>query len=106
MPKQPADLSDLPLPPPIAEIFETMDRLLIDGVMAGPGKESAIAAYRANNARVREVLPRDRVLVFNPADGWEPLCRFLGVSVPATPFPRSNARAEFWELFGGEPETA
>jgi hypothetical protein len=33
--------------------------------------------------------------VFNPAEGWEPLCRFLGVEVPATVFPHVNTTAEF-----------
>lgn len=94
----------LPLPPHIAAIFETMDRLLIKGVFGGFDRECCIAAYRRNNQKVRATIPAERLLVFNPADGWEPLCRFLGVPVPATAFPRSNARDEFWSLFGGEPE--
>jgi hypothetical protein len=35
------------------------------------------------------------LLVWEAAHGWEPLCKFLGVPVPATPFPRENSRAEF-----------
>ncbi|MAN13589.1 MAG: hypothetical protein CL945_02580 [Dinoroseobacter sp.] len=93
----------MPLPPPIAAIFETMDKLLIKDVFGGLDRESSIKAYRRNNAKVREVIPADRLLVFTPADGWEPLCRFLGVATPAGDFPRSNARDEFWQHFGGEP---
>ena len=93
----------MPLPPPIAAIFETMDKLLIKDVFGGLDRESSIEAYRRNNAKVREVIPADRLLVFTPADGWEPLCRFLGVATPAGDFPRSNARDEFWQHFGGEP---
>lgn len=96
----------LPLPPPIAAIFETMDTLLMQGVMGGSGKENAIAAYRRNNEKVRTVIPAERLLVFTPSDGWEPLCRFLGLPVPASDFPRSNARDEFWAHFGGEPDFA
>ncbi|WP_281271229.1 sulfotransferase [Jannaschia seohaensis] len=51
-------------------------------------------------------MPADRLLVFTPANGCKPLCRFLGVPVPETDFPRSNARDEFWAMFGGEPITA
>jgi hypothetical protein len=96
----------LPLPPPVAAIFETMDTLLVEGVMGGLDKAGAIAAYRRNNEKVRATIPADRLLVFTPSDGWEPLCRFLGVPVPDADFPRSNARDEFWALFGGEPVLA
>ncbi|SIS97080.1 hypothetical protein SAMN05421759_10842 [Roseivivax lentus] len=96
----------LPLPPPVAAVFATMDKLLIEGVMGGHDKDSAIAAYRRNNEKVRDTIPKDRLLVFTPSDGWEPLCDFLGVDAPEGAFPRSNAREEFWALFGGEPAFA
>jgi len=97
---------NLTLPPPIAAIFETMDKLLIEGVMGGLDKDNAISAYRRNNEKVRATIPADRLLVFTPSDGWDPLCAFLGVDVPEGDFPRSNAREEFWALFGGEPVAA
>lgn len=96
----------LDLPPPISAIFETMDKLLLEGVFGGLDRESSLAAYRRNNEKVRTTIPADRLLVFTPADGWAPLCRFLDVPVPDTDFPRSNAREEFWALFGGEPAAA
>ena len=97
---------NLALPPPVAAIFETMDALLINGVFGGLDRETSIAAYRRNNEKVRATIPAERLLVFSPVDGWEPFCRFLGVPVPATEFPRSHARDEFWAHFGGEPATA
>lgn len=97
---------NLTLPSPIAEIFETMDKLLIEGVMGGLDKDNAISAYRRNNEKVRATIQADRLLVFTPSDGWDPLCAFLGVDVPEGDFPRSNAREEFWALFGGEPVAA
>jgi hypothetical protein len=96
----------LPLPPPIAAIFATMDKVVVQDVFGGLDRERSIAAYRRNNAQVRATLPADRLLVFTPSDGWGPLCDFLGVPVPATDFPRSNARDEFWAHFGGEPADA
>jgi hypothetical protein len=95
--------ASLPLPPPMASIFETMDTLLIKRVFGGLDRETSIAAYRRNNERVRARVPADRLLVFNPSEGWGPLCRFLGVPFPASAFPRSNMREEFWARFGGEP---
>jgi hypothetical protein len=96
----------LDLPPHIAAIFETMDKILVQGVFGGTDRKSAVAAYRRNNERVRDTIPADRLLIFTPSDGWEPLCRFLGVHAPDTSFPRSNARDEFWAHFGGEPAAA
>lgn len=96
----------LPLPPPLIELFATMDELLRNRVFGGIDRESCIAAYRRNNEAVRATVPADRLLVFTPSDGWEPLCGFLEVEVPDTPFPRSNARDEFWAMFGGEPAGA
>ena len=101
-----AHRQSLDLPPDVARIFETMNTLLVDGVMGGLDKDSALSAYRRNNEKVRTVVPDNRLLVFNPAEGWAPLCRFLGVDTPQSDFPRSNARSEFWALFGGEPAVA
>ena len=70
-------------------------------------QESEIDPFvRDGGVKLRDTIPANRLLVFAPSDGWGPLCRFLGVPVPATDFPRSNARAEFWALFGGEPIAA
>ena len=101
-----AHRKSMPWPPPVAAIFETMDKLLVKGVFGGVDRESSIAAYRRNNAKVRATIPADKLLVFTPAQGWDPLCRFLDIPVPTLDFPRSNARDEFWALFGGEPATA
>ena len=57
--------------------------------------EHALAVYRAHIARVKEEADPARLLVYDVAEGWEPLCRHLGVSVPADPFPRTNSTAEF-----------
>jgi len=96
----------LDLPPPVSEIFDTMDTLLLERVFGGLDRDASLAAYRRNNEKVRATIPADRLLIFNPVDGWDPLCRFLDVPVPEGNFPRSNARDEFWALFGGEPAMA
>lgn len=50
--------------------------------------------YREHNARVRAVVPADRLLVMDvtAGDGWAPLCAFLGRQVPQEPFPHGNER--------------
>ena len=50
--------------------------------------------YVKRNQQVIDGLPPERLLVFHPKQGWEPLCAFLGVDVPDCPFPRVNSRDE------------
>lgn len=98
--------TSLDLPPPIAGVFETLDKILVKDLFGGTDRDAAIAAYRRNNEKVRDTIPADRLLVVTPTDGWGPLCKFLNVPVPASNFPRINAREEFWALFEGEPASA
>jgi hypothetical protein len=97
-------LPNLPLPPEIADSFRTMKTLFIKEQFGDPvERDRAIASYRRNNQMVRDTIPADRLLVFDITQGWGPLCRFLDVTEPETPFPSSNHRAEFWAHFGSEP---
>jgi hypothetical protein len=58
-------------------------------------REAAIAAYERHNADVRATAPRARLVEWTPNDGWGPLCKALGVAVPAEPFPHVNTTDEF-----------
>lgn len=49
--------------------------------------------YNDHNISVKAVIPKDQLLVYNVKEGWEPLCRFLGVDVPNIPFPRVNVKS-------------
>ena len=40
-------------------------------------------------------IPADKLLVFEVKEGWNPLCKFLGVPVPDTPFPNVNDTKSF-----------
>jgi hypothetical protein len=53
----------------------------------------AIDHYHQHIAEVREAVPAERLLVFSADQGWQPLCDFIGVPVPDTPFPSVNDRA-------------
>jgi hypothetical protein len=55
----------------------------------------AKAAYERHNAEVRASVPSERLLQWEPDDGWEPICAALGVAVPDQPFPHTNTTAEF-----------
>jgi hypothetical protein len=51
--------------------------------------------FRRHNEEVRATIPPKRLLVYEVGSGWEPLCAFFGVPVPAEPYPSENSRAEF-----------
>jgi hypothetical protein len=72
------------------------------GFPEGLSREGLMQAFTAHNEAVKRTIPADRLLVYQVKDGWEPLCAFLGVPVPAGPFPRTNDRAEFWDLVKGK----
>ena len=72
-----------------------------------PGDETtALGCYRRRIAEVTAEIAPERLLVFDVAEGWAPLCAFLGRPVPDTPFPRTNSIEEFWRLVGGRPTGA
>lgn len=58
-------------------------------------KAHVLARYAEHNAQVQRVVPAARLLTYDVADGWAPLCAFLGVPVPDTPFPTANRRTDF-----------
>lgn len=50
--------------------------------------------FERRNQEVIDTIPAERLLVYSPKEGWEPLCAFLGVPVPEGPVPRVNSRDE------------
>lgn len=63
-------------------------------------RDAVVAAMQAHEADVIASVPADELLVYTVGDGWEPLCEFLGVPIPAEPFPRTNSTAEFRQWTG------
>ncbi len=57
-------------------------------------KAHLIGVYERHNRAVQAALGADRLLVYDVAQGWAPLCEFLALPVPDEPFPRVNARDE------------
>lgn len=96
---------DMPIPPHVRDMMEAADSMITQSTFHGrvTDPDVLLAAYRQRTEEVREAVPADRLLVFDVADGWEPLCEFLDVPVPDQPFPHKNLRSDFWESLGGEP---
>jgi hypothetical protein len=53
------------------------------------------SAMERFNQQVRDTVPAHRLLEWSPADGWEPLCKFLDAPVPPAPIPHVNDAAQF-----------
>lgn len=77
------------------EVAAQVVNLDTDGDMTN--REQALAAFQRRTEDVVAAIPAERLLVFDVAEGWEPLCRFLGAPVPDKPFPHHHKTAEFWE---------
>jgi hypothetical protein len=69
--------------------------LIDDG--AATSQESMKQAMERFNQEVQATVPADRLLVWSVGHGWEPLCQFLELPVPDTPFPHLNDSKEFVE---------
>jgi hypothetical protein len=95
----------MPLPPHISAMMDAAGEMITKATFNDQmhDKDAAIAAFNRRTEEVRDTIPAERLLVFDVAEGWEPLCRFLGKPVPATPFPHRNLRSDFWDVLGGEP---
>lgn len=61
-------------------------------------RDFMVDKFKRHNAEVIATVPKERLLVFDVKEGWEPLCAFLGVEVPDGPFPHSNSREEMLAL--------
>jgi hypothetical protein len=57
-------------------------------------------AYLRHNDEVRRKIARDRLLEWQPGDGWEPICARLGLAVPSEAFPHVNTTEEFRAMAG------
>ena len=54
-------------------------------------RQYAINIFNRHIETVKQVVPAERLLVYDVKQGWEPLCHFLGVPVPQDkPFPYLN----------------
>lgn len=70
------------------------------GFPPGLDKQGLIDGFNAHSDAVIAGVPKDRLLVYEVKEGWEPLCTFLGKPMPEMSFPRTNDRKDFWDLVG------
>lgn len=86
------------LPPQFSKMMWLTIHSLFDGAIHD--RDRCVEVYERHNAAVIAAVPAERLLVYRPGDGWEPLCAFLGCPVPEVPYPRLNDSAAFLEGLG------
>ncbi|QBD83611.1 sulfotransferase family protein [Ktedonosporobacter rubrisoli] len=83
--------------PNMRRFVRMIKAVIWNGTFGGefPDKAHAIAVFERHIEEVKRSVPAERLLIYNVKEGWEPLCAFLGVPVPSTPFPHINDREDF-----------
>ena len=97
-----SESEQMPLPPHVATMTKAAGEMIGHQTMGGrwDDRETALAAFRRRTEEVKAAIAPERLLIYDVAEGWEPLCAFLDVPVPTTAFPRTNSVVEFWQHFG------
>jgi len=83
----------------LGEIRPWFDEVFTLAFGPGAAKDSTymsrdymLRLYRAHNAHVRAHCSKERLLIYKMGDGWEPICKHLGVPVPKMDFPHANQK--------------
>lgn len=80
--------------------MQMVNTIIVEKTFGGSlDKAHVIGVFNAHSDEVRSLVPRERLLVYEAGQGWEPLCAFLGVPVPAVPYPNANKREDFGSRF-------
>ena len=81
----------------VRERVKMADALIFQGTFEGrfEDRSFAIGVFERHIEEVKKTIPAERLLVYEVKDGWEPLCGFVGRSVPDFDFPHVNSRDEF-----------
>jgi len=77
-------------------VYQIVSQQSFDGRLED--RDYAISIFRRHIAGVQASVPAHRLLTYRVSDGWKPLCEFLEMPLPSTPFPHSNRREEFLRI--------
>ncbi|MEM7345109.1 MAG: sulfotransferase family protein [Chloroflexota bacterium] len=88
--------------PPLRWYYQTVEALVWQGMFEGEfdNRQKAIETVEQFNEAVKQHVPPERLLIYEVKQGWEPLCEFLDVPVPNTPFPHVNESKEMIRAIG------
>lgn len=90
-------------PPAVAELLARVWDEGFDGWDRVFDRDRTIARYESHVDAVRRDCPRERLIEWRVADGWQGLCDGLGVAVPDEPLPHLNRSSEQQTTDGHPP---
>ena len=64
-------------------------------------KTYAIHKFNSHIEEVKQIIPKDQLLIFEARNGWEPLCEFLNKPIPEIPYPSTNKSQNFHDWAKG-----
>ena len=64
-------------------------------------KTYAIHKFNSHIEEVKQIVPKDQLLIFEARNGWEPLCEFLNKPIPEIPYPSTNKSQNFHDWAKG-----
>jgi hypothetical protein len=77
---------------PMVRLF----RVMFEGIFTDlDDPEDLKAGYERHLEQVRAEIDPERLVEWQPRDGWEPICRALDEPVPDQPFPHLNSTADY-----------
>ena len=82
--------------PSVHQFLNAMEKAIWEGIFHNKleDKAHAVEVFKNHIEEVKRVVPKERLLIFEARHGWEPLCTFLNVPVPANkPYPHKNRGA-------------
>lgn len=78
-----------------AGLYYPMLRKFWDCFFYGDFKKHGKEVFKAHYEEIRSIVPPDNLLEYRIGAGWEPLCNFLGNTIPSKPFPHTNDTDSF-----------
>jgi hypothetical protein len=82
--------------PSVHQFLDAMEKAIWQDVFHNrlEDKAHAVEVFKNHIEEVKRVVPKERLLIFEARQGWEPLCSFLNVPVPIDkPYPHRNKGA-------------
>jgi hypothetical protein len=77
---------------PMVRLF----RVMFEGIFTDlDDPEDLKAGYERHLEQVRAEIDPERLVEWQPGDGWEPICRALDAPVPDQPFPHLNSTSDY-----------
>jgi len=78
------------------KVFNMIEKTIWQGEFSGQfeDKRIAIQVFNERINTIKKMFPPERLLIHTSKDGWEPLCEFLDVEIPETPYPWVNDSAK------------